>query len=787
MIRALVTAAGGVLLLGLVAPLVNVAFLRVRIQNALEQTLGRKVKIGRVHLTLFAGPGFSLDDVTIAEDPRFGLEPFAYVETLEARIRPDKLLLGRLQIASLRFERPSLNLVKQADGTWNVVAMMERLSAPRRAPLNIFPALVLSDGRLDFKLGIRKTTFYVAQADLELYPQRSGSITMHFAGSPARTDRSGTGFGHLRGEVTWVMGSGGPDPLLNADLALDPSDLSELITLLEGYDIGLQGTVSTQAHVEGPISDLAITGQLRVEDVHRWDLLPSQGEDWRIRYRGAMDLVEHRFGLETLPSQENQPTPVALRLRVNNFLSQANWGFLARLDAVPAGRLLPLVGRLGVPVPDGMSLEGSLSGVIGYSSRGGFSGQIGFSNLTASLPGVSKLHTDSGTATIAANTIHIEPMEVGLGGDNTVAASAEYNPSTRGLEVTLDTQSAPIAALAPVLHSWFTDAPLLSQFRAGEVTGPIRYTHMPGGQASWGGRLDIADGSLELPELAVPVSNVSGRLTIDTSNYSLSGVAATIDGLQVTGDYRYTATGPRREHLHVRLEQADLGQIENAMAPTLRSSTLLARLRLGRRSLPAWMTGRNLEGDLAIDELTAAGAPLGPLKTHAVWEGANVQLTSLALDFGEAHVTAKGSISLTGIVPRYRLTGSAEGLAWKGGSVSLTGKLETTGTGNDALRNVRASGKLNGADWRLAAGVEFETVTGNFSFSLADGWPALRLSALKATQGDEAWDGTAASESDGKLVFELVSGRRQMHVVSSVNPQPAESSAAAAAAGALRP
>jgi hypothetical protein len=782
MIRMLFAALAAVLLLGLVAPLVEVAFLSGPIQAALEETLGRKVRIGAVHLTLFAGPGFSLDKVSIDEDPRFGLEPFAYVETLEARVRPDKLLFGRLQIASLRFVHPSLNLVKQADGAWNVVALLGRISAPRRAPLNMFPALVLSEARLDFKFGLRKTTFYVAEADLDLYPQRSGSITVRFAGSPARSDRTGRGFGHFRGEVTWPLSPSSADSQLQADLTLDPSDLSDLTTLLEGYDIGIHGTVSTNAHIKGPSSNLTVTGELRMEDVHRWDLLPAKGEDWRIRYRGSVDLMTHLLDLETIPAQQNQPSPIALRLRVNDFLGQTNWGFLATLEGIPAGRLLPLAQRFGLTPPDGISLDGSLQGVIGYSSRGGFSGQIGFTDVTASLPGVPPLHAAEATATVERSRVHLEPVQLDLAGSATVEASAGYDPSSRNLEVLLNATGTPIHPLATALRSWFATTPGLSDFLSGEVTGLIRYTQSPSALPDWTAQLNIAGAALQPSGISAPLTDVAAHLSLDAGDLSLTRVSATLGDIHLTGDYRYTLKGPHHEHVRAELESGDLEKIETLLEPSLRSGTLLARFRLGRRTLPAWMVARNLEGDVITDKLSAGGVTLGSLKMHVLWEAGNIQLTSVILDLDQGRARAKGSINLTGNLPRYRLTGDADGLGWKGGRLALSGILDTSGTGRDALANLRSSGTFTGAGWRLAAGADFSEVAGKFRLSLADGWPDLRLTALKASQGEEVWDGAAASEPDGKLIFDFVNGRRQLHVVSSVAPQP-ESSSAAVAAG----
>ena len=80
-----------------------------------------------------------MENVTISEDPRYGIEPFAYVPTLQARLRLDKLLVGQIRFANLRLVGPFLNLVKANDGTWNIVRLMQRVTAPRHAPLRTQP------------------------------------------------------------------------------------------------------------------------------------------------------------------------------------------------------------------------------------------------------------------------------------------------------------------------------------------------------------------------------------------------------------------------------------------------------------------------------------------------------------------------------------------------------------------------------------------------------------------------------------------------------------------------
>jgi len=767
------------LLLGAIAPFINAAAFGAEIQRALQSALGRKVQIGKVHFTILSGPGFLLEDVSIAEDPRYGLEPFAYVEALNVRVRPDKLLFGRIQISSLQLDRASLNLVKQADGTWNFVQLIGRLSSPRRAPLGFFPTVELTAARIDFKLGVRKTTLYLADTDLDLYPERSGRLSIRFAGSPSRTDRSGTGFGHFRGSASWLVNLNDADSnALRADITLDPSNLSELTTLFQGYDIGIHGTVGMRAHLEGPANALRLTGELDLGDVHRWDLMPKQGEYWRIGYRGSLDLPQQRFELETLPAPGKRATPVTLQLRANQFLTQPSWSVLARLEKAPAGNLLPLAQRMGIWTPGGLELTGTLDGVLGYSNGAGLEGGLTLNELAINLPGAPALRSHRAVTTISNGHIHLDPTAITSDGKNILEASANYSTDTRGVEVAATADRGDLNVLTKVLRGWFADFPALSSFNEGAVTGQIHYSHIASAEPVWNGQLQITAGALQVAGLTEPVTEVTTRINFDESGLDATRFNAIAGGVPLRGEYHYSTKGPRHERLRLELNAVDLAEAESLLEPSLRSSSLLSRLR-GRRQLPPWLASRNLEGDILVNRLAINGIALGLLRAHFTWDAAVVQIGLLQINLEQGSIRAKGSANLSENNPRYRLTGDVTGIPWKGGHVDLSGRLETAGTGRETLSNLRSSGSFNGEDLSLTPEVDLSKLTGKYQLSFEAGWPSLRMVGLQASQGEEMWDGEATSQRDGKLIFELGNGRRQLHVVSTLSAATDENADAA--------
>ncbi len=56
------------------------------------------------------------------------------------------------------------------------------------------------------------------------------------------------GFGHLRGTANWYLNPPNPQAnQLETNITLDPSNLSELATLVQGEDIGVHGSIGGHA------------------------------------------------------------------------------------------------------------------------------------------------------------------------------------------------------------------------------------------------------------------------------------------------------------------------------------------------------------------------------------------------------------------------------------------------------------------------------------------------------------------------------------------------------------
>ena len=113
--------------------------LRTRIVRSISLALGRPVDVGSVTLRLLPQPGFDLENFVVHEDPEFGAEPVLQSADVVATVRVSSLLRGRLEIARLSLTEPSLNLVRNSEGRWNLEKLVERAASTPVAPLSGFP------------------------------------------------------------------------------------------------------------------------------------------------------------------------------------------------------------------------------------------------------------------------------------------------------------------------------------------------------------------------------------------------------------------------------------------------------------------------------------------------------------------------------------------------------------------------------------------------------------------------------------------------------------------------
>ena len=255
----------------------------------LERAFGRPVEVSRFHARIFPSPQLWADGVTVGEDPAFGYEYFLRAEQLSAGLRWTGLLGGHFEFGTLSFSRPSLTLVRNFEGRWNLERWLPpaKNSSTQRSllygpaspvpPVNHLQKIEFDEGRIDFKNQEEKLPFAFTGVSGSVEQVSAGRWELQLEAQPWRSGAllQSTGIIRVHGDL-----AGTSARLQPAEITLrwNEASLADLFRLLHGQDYGFRGLFtldatakSTGSADDGP-GDWSYSVHARAGRIHRWDL-----------------------------------------------------------------------------------------------------------------------------------------------------------------------------------------------------------------------------------------------------------------------------------------------------------------------------------------------------------------------------------------------------------------------------------------------------------------------------------------------------------------------------------
>jgi len=267
--------------------------------SRLSASFGRPVEVRRFRFSMLSGLRLVADSVTVGEDPRFGQEYFLRAEQLTVGLRWMALLRGRVEFGAVSLTRPSLNLVRLEDGSWNIESWLPPANQPLRTDAAMrsgtgesvaearrisarLSHLDIDAGRINFKRGQEKLPFALVNVTGDLEQDASGRWSIDLQANAMRVPipLQNAGTLHLRGTVAGTSVRLRPARFV---LTWEDASLADALRLVDGTDYGVRGALSAQlsAAIASP-AGVAPSGNagepwhlqaaLRLSGVHRWDL-----------------------------------------------------------------------------------------------------------------------------------------------------------------------------------------------------------------------------------------------------------------------------------------------------------------------------------------------------------------------------------------------------------------------------------------------------------------------------------------------------------------------------------
>jgi hypothetical protein len=356
-----------VLTLFLVRPGAN--RLRARVVNSISLALGRPVDVAAVKLRLLPQPGFDLKNFVVHDDPAFGAEPMLRASEVTASLRITSLLRGRIEIARLILTEPSLNLVRNPAGHWNLENLIERADRISVAPTSKaktekrpgFPYIEADRGRINFKFGPEKKPYALTEADFALWQDSENAWAVRLKARPVRTDFNLSDTGTLTVDGAWQRAATLRDTPLQFTLQWNRAQLGQVTKLAYGNDGGWRGGINVSTTLTGTPANLAIVATAAVQDFRRYDIFG--GGDLRLAAQcaGRYSSVDHTLAEVACSAPVGDGT-ITVAGNIHGSFSSRNYDLALTARDLPIQSLIKLARHTKQGLPDDLIAAGRMSG-----------------------------------------------------------------------------------------------------------------------------------------------------------------------------------------------------------------------------------------------------------------------------------------------------------------------------------------------------------------------------------------------------------------------------------------
>ena len=365
----LVLAALAILLAVVFVPsMISIGRYRNRITELVSVSLGRPVHLSSVALRLLPRPEFVLTDLSVDEDPAYGVEPVLHASTVTAAIRFWSLLRGQLAISTISMDEASLNLVRNSDGQWNLDPIFRTAAArtanPTQRRMPMLPYLEATNSRIHIKRGLEKLPFSLVNADLSFWEENPGDWRLRLRGQPARTDvnldLADTGI--VRLEASLRRAPELREMPLHVEIEWREAQLGQLSRLILGSDPGWRGDLTGQMQLDGTADSAQVKTRLSATGVHRAEFEPVDALD----FDANCNFVYHYSGQSIEHLACDSPLGDGHVKLSGELPSNAPMKLAIEVAKIPISAVLGALRTVRSGIADDLEARGTISGQLTY-------------------------------------------------------------------------------------------------------------------------------------------------------------------------------------------------------------------------------------------------------------------------------------------------------------------------------------------------------------------------------------------------------------------------------------
>lgn len=458
----------------LTPPYINVNRFRKRIATTLSNSLGRPVHLDNVSLHVLPVPGLTLQNLVVSEDPAFGYEPVIHANSVEATLRATSLWRRQVEFSTVRFINPSVNLVRNAGGKWNLEEVLMQAShvdiaptAQRKAgPAPRFPYIEATGARVNVKLGDEKMPFSLTDSDFALWLPSPETWRVRLSGHPARTDNNVADTGSVRLEGSLQRAAKMADVPVDLSLSWRNAPLGAASILLTGNDAEWRGSLFTEFTLTGPLHAARLTTHTQFNDLRRADFVPADLLDVTIDCAATADVPQATLANAQCVVPVDNANPITLTAAQVDLQAPRSTPATTVVKDLPLSWALGWARLFAPSVPEMPDVHGTVNGALAWNTEGnGWKGSLAValppaaqdtSNKTASHDNGTSFNFVVDTSTPADGPslqpwVRLQPVVLHPAAGAAFTLNGQADSATYNLQLTGTGTAAQVRALAAIM------------------------------------------------------------------------------------------------------------------------------------------------------------------------------------------------------------------------------------------------------------------------------------------------------------------------------------------------
>ena len=707
--------------------------------------MGRRVAIDDVRFHVLPRPGFDLERLVIYDEPAFGAEPMIRAQDVFAAIRLRSLLRGRLEIARLSATEPSVNVVRNAEGRWNLASLVERNAqipaAPTQKPTYerrpAFPYLEATGARINFKIGAEKKSLALTDADVALWQDSENSWGARMKAEPVRTDFNLTDTGQVLIDATWERSRNLRTTPVRVMLAWEKGQLGQISQLLSSRDRGFRGAVTISASLSGTPQALAVDSHATIGGFRRYDIVDNRIVNLATRCTGQYSvtgkavsdlLCESQVSGGVMRVRGRFGTGRVIERRAGDGDKLPGHDLTVTAERIPLASAISVLHLVKKELPSDLTATGTLEGEF-HSVREGTKIEFSGSGIAKD----ARLVSNSGKDTIALGNVPLSlafnsGVNSPLRGAKKAAIIRDVEPAEAHVRIgptTLEMGSQPPSAGGWISASGYSfylrgDLALKNLFRLEAALGLPGLRPAAEGEAkldvnvvgNWQGlaapnalgTAQLRNVRVETHGLNAPIVIPSATIVLGPENFSMQKIVAQ------TGDTHWTGSVSAPRHcapdcvyqFDLSADRLSADGLSKWLTPQPAKRPWYRILNTGDPEGPSALLGLAARGTLRVARLELKKMVATSLVTDLDLARGKIEMPNLRAALLQGSFQGKWMVDASGSSPIYRGSGSLQNISlgqvgavmgdgWISGNGEGSLDLTTSGEGvDDLIENVDA-------------------------------------------------------------------------------------------------